>query len=171
MFTPKDLHTRFNVASNTDSTIDLYIGSSRLQPYCEVTKQDIIGSSDHYPVILHMNLQPQWTPIKFRGRWVIDKSYWPKWLLLLQTLTLVWRENVEDCIEELTTKLTGVARKVFRHSSGLYSPKCSAPWWNDECQNVKCKKEKRRLKQRLKRHNSIENMNNYNSCSRIQKNY
>ena len=159
LFTPKDLNTRFNASNNTDSTIDLFIGSSRLQPYCEVTKEDIIGSSDHYPVILHVDLQPQWTPIKFRGRWVIDKSTWPKWVLMLQTLTLIWRDSVEDCIGELTSKLTGVAKNVFRHSSGLCSPKCSAPWWNVECQNIK--KEKRRLKQILRRHFSIENMNNY----------
>ena len=106
IFTPKDLNTRFNATNNSESTIDLFIGSSRLLPCCKVSKDEIIGSSDHYPVILKMNLQPQWTPIKFRGRWVMDRNFWPKWLLMLQSLSLVWKENIEDCVNEFSAKLT-----------------------------------------------------------------
>ena len=135
---------------------DLFIVSSWLQPYYEVTKGEIIESSDNYPIILHLNLQL----IMFRERWVIEKIYWPKWLLMLQALTLIWRESV--CWRlywGVYYKVGWCCKECFQTFFRSVFPKCSAPWRNVECQNSK--NEKRRLKQILKRHYSIENMNNY----------
>ena len=159
LFTPLDMGTRFDSTMNEESTLDLFFGSSDLLPGCTLKKGEVLGSSDHYPVTLDVDVCPHWTTIKFRGRWKFNKDLWPQWLLLLQTVTMNWKQDIQENIDGFVETLTTTAGKVFKHSTGTYSTKLSAPWWNDDCH--KAKREKRRLKQIFKRHYSLENMLNY----------
>ena len=155
--------TRFNASMNRESTLDLFFGSSDLLSDCKLSKGEILGSSDHYPITLEVNFSPQWLQIKFRGRWKIDNKLWPQWLSLLQTVSINWKQDIYENIENFIDTLTSTAGKVFKHSSGNYSPKLSAPWWNDDCNRKR--KDKRKLKQILRRHYSLENMNNYKKAA------
>ena len=167
IFTPKDLPTRFDVYRNTDSTIDLFIGHSSLTPYVEIKNKPLTGSSDHYPSILKLDMDPIWDQIKFRGKWKIDDNLWPKWFLIMKTISITISENLEQSINQFTEKLTETATSVFKKSSGICSTKYSAPWWNDECSIARAYK--RRAKGKLKRQYSTNNLINYKKAAAVCK--
>ena len=173
LFTPKDIGTRMNVYHNTESTLDLCIGSSELLPNISTVKQPVTGTSDHFPIIYDLNINPVWNTIKFRGKWKLDDKAWPSWLLLLQSLQLIVQENVNQSIDDFSNKLKTAAGQIFKHSSGTCSSKYSTPWWNEECSLVRARK--RRAKRTLKRHFSPENLQNYKRavaiCKRTHKRY
>ena len=167
VLTPKDLPTRYDVYRNTDSTIDLFIGHSSLTPYAKIINKPLTGSSDHYPTQLTIDMDPIWDQIKFRGKWKINNDLWPKWCLLLKTLSITLTDSVENSINQFTEKLTETAKGIFKKSSGVCSTKYSAPWWNEECALVRA--HKRRAKGILKRQYSINNLINYKKAAAICK--
>ena len=171
LFTPKDLGTRMDSYRNTESTIDLCIGSSEIFPDVSIVKKPITGMSDHIPLVCNINKKPVWNAIKFRGKWKIDNKFWPNWLVLLQTMNLALSDNINHCIDEFTSKLKSVAGQVFKHSSGIYSTRYSAPWWTEECSLARAMK--RKAKWILKRHFSTDNLQNYKRevarCKRVIK--
>ena len=169
MFTDKDLGTRYDTRFDTMSTIDLFIGDSSLLPNLKVSRKAVTGFSDHFPVLLEIDLVPCWSEIRFRGRWKINQELWAKWFMLLQTINISLAGSIGECIQSFADNVTGVASKVFRHSSGRYSPKLSAPWWTEECSLARALK--RRAKRRLRRNHNQENILNYKresaKCKRL----
>lgn len=156
LFTPPDLPTRYNPVNNKYSTIDLFMGSSSLLPDCKVSIGPDTGTSDHHPTTLQLVGQLEWNTIRFRGKWKIDDKLWPSWINKAKSLTFAPITDLSESILLFVSALILISSNIFKHSTGTYSPKLSAPWWNEECSLARANR--RKAKRTLKRHNSLENL-------------
>ena len=82
LLTPQDLPTRFDPVTGRTSTLDLFIGSNKYISNCTITSSpSILGSLQvtTNPPFLDIGEQPDWNPIRFRGKWKTDGDLWPAW--------------------------------------------------------------------------------------------
>ena len=141
ILTPRGLPTRINTAGGNDTTLDLFLGSSKFIPRSEVNSLADCGS-DHLPVSLKLNCFPSWTEIKFRGKWVLNNENWPKWEKKLKESLLELKGSLEEKIRIFSDFLTETAKGIFKHTKGICSPKHSNIWWNEDCARARAERRK-----------------------------
>ena len=155
LYTPCDLGTRYNPASGNFSTLDLFMGCGSLFPRSLVTRGTETGTSDHFPTFLALEGCSRWEPLTTRGRWKLDDSLWPRWVQEMKNLDLLCSGDLDTDVQSFVAKTLSVSEAIFRRTSGKYSFKYSAPWWNADCSlAVACR---RRAKRILRRHYSAAN--------------
>ena len=155
LYTPCDLGTRYNPISGTFSTLDLFLGCGTLFPRSLVTRGAETGTSDHLPTFLHLEGCSRWDPLTTRGRWKLDDALWPRWVREMKELNLLCSGDLDTDVQSFVAQTLSVSEAVFRRTSGRYSFKYSAPWWNADCSlAIACR---RRAKRILRRHYSAAN--------------
>ena len=155
LYTPCDLGTRYNPISGTFSTLDLFLGCGTLFPHSLVTRGAETGTSDHLPTFLHLEGCSRWDPLTTRGRWKLDDALWPRWVREMKELNLLCSGDLDTDVQSFVAQTLSVSEAVFRRTSGRYSFKYSAPWWNADCSlAIACR---RRAKRILRRHYSAAN--------------
>ena len=167
LLTPQNLGTRRNVRGNGDSTLDLFISDSSFISHSLITRSVYTGGSDHYPTYLQIKGKPTWNPIKFRGKWKLEPHLWATWVSKIIQENFVSSGDLEKDLATLTEKIIESNREIFKRSTGTYTTKYYAPWWNDECTIARINR--RRAKRRLQRYYSVQNHANYKKAIAIAK--
>ena len=148
LLTPKGLPTYYNVNNGKTSTIDLCFVSSNLFQHGDIQILDHNLDSDHeiiqIGVVFTIDLQkiecrPKW---KFRGG-----NKWDDWRQQLPEL----KSNQEFASKyaETMENLISTSRRIFGMTKGIYNPKYSKPWWNQECSEKTEAKKKARKQLKL----------------------
>ncbi|CAL4227525.1 unnamed protein product [Meganyctiphanes norvegica] len=76
--TPPDLNTHMDGNTGNSSTIDLCFVSPHLLPQTNVQTLDDMRS-DHLPVQVTLNIEPNRKVRGKRSKWIINDEFWPTW--------------------------------------------------------------------------------------------
>ena len=133
LVTPVGLQTRYDVYSNTYSTLDLTLVTSLLLDKVEVSVGRDLGS-DHLPVMVNLKIYLETIPISRRPSWKIDDSKWSQWQISLGDISSQSElEDIDEEVARFTALLNKSSLKVFGRTSSSVVQKFSRPWWSPEC--------------------------------------
>lgn len=152
-----DQKTRFDSFSGELSTLDLSLCDSSLLHQVECNVLPELHNSDHYPILIqhmHKANSPSGTPIP---RWNVAKANWALYAAIIEGK--IQETSIEQlpfqAIENLMAIIHEAAELSMGKTSGP-SKHVSVPWWNSECQ--KAVRASKKAFNRLKRHNTLENL-------------
>ena len=150
---PKGLATYLH-HNGTKSAIDLCFCSSMLLPEISVQTGPCLGS-DHLPVLVDLNIAPVTQKVKLRKRYLTKNVNWEAWRSGLPKLE--WSNNLSmNNAIELFMENVKSSSHTIKESSGMYNPKYSKDWWNEEC--AKLVALRRRAKNRFSRYPTEHNL-------------
>ena len=78
LLTPTSLHTYYNINSDNFSTLDLTFVAAQIYPISQLVLGKDIGS-DHYPVMITIDIKPSVSKFKARKRWKFETGSWDHW--------------------------------------------------------------------------------------------
>ena len=115
--------------------LDLSIVSSSLAPWCEweVYRDSTLGS-DHYPVIIRMNLGVGRVEVSNSGKWNFEKANWELFSRECDSRLRQMDDSLSvDRINSILVEgVMGAAEKAIYRSKGGRKGKI-VPWWDDKC--------------------------------------
>ena len=168
LLTTKNLNTRYDIHNNLYSTIDLMFASAFLADKASISIGKNIGS-DHLPVHVELTISPTKIKQVKRQTWKIpiDETKWLDWEKHLQETELpnLDDNNIEDCLQTLTTAVTDASIKTFGLTKAEINSKTNKPWWTVECKKQVALRLK--LRRIYERRLTIENKINYKKQSAI----
>ncbi|GBO22524.1 RNA-directed DNA polymerase from mobile element jockey [Araneus ventricosus] len=127
--------TYFHQPTRTFHVIDLAICSPSILPFLDLTIDDNLHNSDHFPVILTDNRSGQYTSY-LSQKYVFAAANWVKFSLLANiTSDMVENNTIDDAVSLVTKTIIDAANDSIPRSKGK-NRKQNKPWWNNECQQA-----------------------------------
>ena len=150
--------TRVDINTGRESVLDLSIVSSSLAPRCEweVYRDSTLGS-DHYPVIIRMNLGVGRVEVSNSGKWNFEKANWELFSRECDSRLRQMDDSLSvDRINSILVEgVMGAAEKAIYRSKGGRKGKI-VPWWDDKCREAI--KDRNRAFRRVKRDHNQESL-------------
>ncbi|GFU11822.1 putative RNA-directed DNA polymerase from transposon X-element [Trichonephila clavipes] len=146
--------TYFHEPTRSFHTIDLAICSPSLLPHLNLSVENNLYNSDHFPVILSHDSDPagKTFPPTYsyrRADWALSTQ------LAVITDAMVKAESIDTTVQEVTNVLIAAADLSIPKSSS-HSFKHYKPWWNADCQTAY--KNQRKLWGIFRRYPTTENL-------------
>ena len=160
-------YTRVDVARGSESAIDITIASQALAGRCnwEVLKESTVGS-DHYPVVVQLEIELVREQGVRKGRWVLEKAEWETFAEISESGLLGIRDSAGvDCMcQAVTSSIISAAELTIPKSKHGRRGKV-VPWWSEACSGAVRDRNKafRVLKQTL----SFGNLRRYKQCQAV----
>ena len=168
LLTPPRLVTYVDFARGTPSTLDLCIVSSNLRTNSSLQTGPDLGS-DHAPIEVLLNKQPDSRPMKIRPRWKLDGINWGQWSRGLPDINVdLDNGNLDEINSRIVASLKSSTYSIDR-TSGLIIPKYSKPWWDSNCSKLVAMR--RRARRRFLSHPTDENKQCWTQCANKAKRY
>ena len=153
-------HTHYHVQTDSYSCIDISMIST--QTYTDFSWRVITPTpeeqydSDHFPIILNRinNNTYQAEPERFN----LARADWNKFQSVT-AMEMIEDTSVNELNETLTRKILLAATKAIPLIKG-HQKTCTAPYWNEACENAK--RSKKQLQTRLRRNPNQKNRIAYN---------
>ncbi|GBM97903.1 hypothetical protein AVEN_228337-1 [Araneus ventricosus] len=136
-----DQETYFHQPTGTFHSIDMAICSHVIFPFFDLTIDNDLHNSDHFPLILNDNryhTSISWQPPKY----AFAKADWTKFALLATiTSNMVQNIPIDEAIQNFT-KIINDAAETSIPKKNTSRKKQSKPWWNQDSQQAS-KRQKR----------------------------
>ncbi|GBN11311.1 hypothetical protein AVEN_78555-1 [Araneus ventricosus] len=136
-----DQETYFHQPTGTFHSIDLAICSPVIFPFFDLTIDNDLHNSDHFPLILNDNRYH--TPISFQPpKYAYAKADWTKFALLATiTSDMVQNIPIDEAIQNVA-KIINDAAETSIPKKNTSGKKQSKPWWNQDCQQASKRQKK-----------------------------
>lgn len=127
--------TFYSTTHHSYSSIDLTISSAAMMPYLDWRVIKNPYGSDHFPIVLNLTKQVEYTP--HIPRWKLDKADWE----CFRKCTHLKRDDIaassiDDAVAFFTAFIIDAASKSIPQTNG-FSNKRRVPWWNEECRKAR----------------------------------
>ena len=164
---PSGLATYINPATGAQSVLDLCFSSANLMSDVDIKIGPCLGS-DHLPLLITVLTRPYIQTVTTRKRYKLTHVKWDEWSRGLPDLE--WNES-ESLSYNNTNFVNSIKSSTYNipQTSGKYNPKYNKPCWDERCSELVAKR--RIAKNRLKRCQSIENIQKLRTAENEAKNY
>ena len=160
LVTPRDLNTRYDLNDNNYSTLDLTLVSAAYTDKIEIKTGSHLGS-DHLPVLIDLELNPNVTPIRRRPKWKLpispNSEIWFNWRTALDTQELHSLNTtiIDEGLAHMNEILQTESKQHFGLTKSETNPKINKSWWTVECRKqIALRIRKHRI---YERHPTLEN--------------
>jgi len=155
LLTPQSFPTYVNSRTGFPSTLDLCFISSHLYPLSSISIGGDCGS-DHALLIIEIHINPNTIIFKTRERWNFDSGCFVKWRKALPPIEEKNNVDLQNRYNKFCQNIEGACSETFKTNKTTVLAKYSKPWWSKACSEAL--KQKRKAKNLLKKHPTMENL-------------
>ena len=164
--TPNNFYT-YMAPNGSMSVLDLCFSSPNLAPFISLKQLKDIGS-DHFPIQINIQVQPEIIETQFRKKWKYNEDKLNEFGNNLDNCTIPKPNSIANLVEDLTNRIWNSANNFIGQTSGKPRVGKRIPGWDQEAS--KAIAERRKARKTLERSPTSTNVEIYqNKFSIAQK--
>ena len=162
-----DFHTYLDRRSGTRGCLDLFLASSDVAPYFNISRLRDVGS-DHYPIFASSSLDLHTLISSPVPRWKITSAVMEQFSTQLASPSLILPASVDSLESDIRERIVTAAVSCVPQSSGNRPSRLISPWWSAECREAVC--QRRRARRALERRPTRANLIEFKRLSAVARN-
>ncbi|XP_055944481.1 uncharacterized protein LOC129975443 [Argiope bruennichi] len=130
-----DEKTHFHLPTRTFHSVDLAVCSPSLLPFFNLTVDNDLYNSDHFPLIASDN---RCNPNNHShpSKYILNAANWQKFTILANIQPdIIQSSTIDDALDYIVDVIIEAANNSIPKSSGKRK-KQNKPWWDDECKQA-----------------------------------
>ena len=134
LLNPVNLFTYTDRRTGNQSCLDICLASFNLVDLCSLTLMRDVGS-DHYPLIISVDVTPKIHIIGRPPRWKVIDADWGLWASKIPDSALESSNSATDFNDYLEKRLEQASTTALWKTSPVPFTRRKTPWWNGLCRN------------------------------------